>query len=334
MSTRAKKEKKKPHSTTTQNQVCSPNTSMASQHEDATSMASQQDDTTSIILQELRDFRRDNKSQLDDIKEEITRTNTRLDEAEERIVRAEDRLQNVEDIMQEMIRLQAQMEAKITDQESRARRENIRIYGINEEAENEFPNMIAFVEKLLGDNLDISDPTSLQIERAHRSLGTKPTSDEPPRSILVRFASFKVKDTILRNIWKKKGLVWRGAKVNVDNDYPPRIIQKRKEYGEARRILKDRGIKFKTGYPAKLRVDYKDGPKTYETVEEATRDMHERGFPIEIIKPPATLMGRLQQLTWQRKTRRTTRRSPTYKAKLQAFRRESSPVTDSGVTDD
>lgn len=265
MSTRAKKEKKELRSATIQNQARSPNTSMASLETEA----SQHEDTTSMILQELRDFRRDKKTQLDDIKEEIMKTNTRLDEAEERTVRAEDRLQNAEDIMLEMIKLQAQMEAKITDQESRSRRDNIRIYGIPEEAENEFPTMIEFVEKLLGDNLDITDAASLQIERAHRSLGPKPPSNASPRSILVKFASFRVKDTILSNIWQK-GLLWQGAKVNVDNDYPPRIIQKRKEYGEVRRILKDRGIKFNTVFPAKLRVKYTDGPKTYETVEEAT----------------------------------------------------------------
>lgn len=323
MSTKAKKNKKQLRSTTTQDQTnYSPNTSMASSEAEA----SQHPDTTSIILQELRDFRRDNKTQLEDIKEEITKTNIRLDEAEERIVKVEDRIQNTEDIILEMIKLQAQMEAKITDQESRLRRENIRIYGIPEEAENDSPSMIEFVEKLLGDNLVISDTPSLQIERAHRALGTKPPSTAPPRSILVKFASYRVKETILRNIWQKKGLNWQGQKVNVDNDYSPRIIQKRKEYAEVRGILKDRGIKFRTMFPARLQVKYTDGPKIYETVEEATHDMHERGFPVEIIKPPETLMERLRQLTWQKKSRRATGRIPTYRAKLQAFRRESSPA--------
>lgn len=287
--------------------------------------ANQQDDTTSMILQELRDFRRDNKTQLDDIKEEITKTNTRLDEAEERISKTEDRIQNMEDIVAEVIKLQEHLEAKITDQESRSRRENIRFYGIPEGAEDDSPSMIEFVEKLLGDNLGITDTTNFRIERAHRSLGTKPPPTAQPRSIVVKFASFRVKDTTLRDIWQKKGLDWQGSKVNADNDYPPRIIQKRKEYAEARRILKDRGIKFNTVFPSRLHVKYTDGPVTYETVEEATRDMHERGFPVEVIKPPETLMGRLRQLSWQKK-RRATDRTSTYRAKLQVFRRGSPPA--------
>lgn len=39
-----------------------------------------------LILWELRGFRRDNKQQLEDVKEEILKTNERLDEAEQRIM--------------------------------------------------------------------------------------------------------------------------------------------------------------------------------------------------------------------------------------------------------
>lgn len=222
MSTRAKKDKKKQRQTKIQNETernLSLNTSMDS-HEDEAS----QQDALGLILSELRDFRQDNKTQLHDIKEEITKTNTRLDEAEERIAKAEDRIQNTEEILSEMLKLQAQMEAKITDQESRSRRENIRIYGIPEEDEKEYPSIIEFVEKLLSDNLDISDIASLQIERAHRALGPQPPPNAQPRSILVKFSSFRTKETILRKTWQKKGLIWKEKRVNVDNDYPPRIL--------------------------------------------------------------------------------------------------------------
>lgn len=45
-------------------------------------------DMVSLILKELRDFHQDSKTQLEYIKEEITKTNTRLDKAEEKIVKA------------------------------------------------------------------------------------------------------------------------------------------------------------------------------------------------------------------------------------------------------
>ena len=63
-----------------------------------------------------------------EIKGEITKTNNRLEEAEDRIEKAEERLQNVEGVLSEMLKLHAQMETKLTEQESRSRRVNIRLW--------------------------------------------------------------------------------------------------------------------------------------------------------------------------------------------------------------
>uniref|UniRef100_A0A1A8IE85 Uncharacterized protein n=1 Tax=Nothobranchius kuhntae TaxID=321403 RepID=A0A1A8IE85_NOTKU len=66
------------------------------------------------------------------------------------------------------------MEAKLLDQEGRARRDNIRVYGIPEEAEgNDTPG---FLEKVLMESLDFPLDTALRIERAHRALAPKPTN--------------------------------------------------------------------------------------------------------------------------------------------------------------
>lgn len=45
-----------------------------------------------LILQELRSFCQENKEQLETIKEEIGKVNTRLDEAEGHIEKAEERI--------------------------------------------------------------------------------------------------------------------------------------------------------------------------------------------------------------------------------------------------
>lgn len=289
----------------------------------------------SLILQELREFRQDNKSQLKEIEGEIKKTNTRLGEAEDRIEKAEERIQNVEGVLSEMLKLHAQMEAKLTEQESRSRRENIRLYGIPEGAENDSATVTEFIEKLLGDNLDIADSTTLHIERAHRSLGPRPPPHAQPRSIVVKFASFRTKEMVLSRAWQKKGLMWDGHRINVDNDYPPRILQRRKEYAGVRKVLKERDIRFQTLFPARLRVKYQEGDRVYNTVEEATEDLAARGFNIVPIKQPESMMERLQQLSWQRSGRArrvdNVSRTPHFKERLQAYRREDPPQTmDSG----
>lgn len=51
------------------------------------------------ILMEIKDFRKENTQQFEEVKAEICKTNIRLEEAEGRIVDTEDRVQTVEDVV-------------------------------------------------------------------------------------------------------------------------------------------------------------------------------------------------------------------------------------------
>ena len=289
-----------------------------------------------LILQELRGFRQENKGQLETIREEIIKANTRLDEAEGRIEKAEERIQNTEDVITAMLKLHTKQEDKLLDLESRSRRENIRIYGVPEGSEKESTTMVSFVENLLREGLELThDMPDLQIERAHRSLGPQPPGDAPPRSIVIKCLSFKTKETILRKAWQKKGFTWQENRINLDHDYPPLILKKRREYTEIRKILKENRVQFQTLFPARLRVRHEDGTRTYETVEEASEDLLRRGYAVTTITtPPETLMEQVQRLSWTRVDRRAKKgpadRDQSYKKKLRAFRRSSPTPSGTG----
>ena len=90
------------------------------------------------ILQELRDFRRENGNVLRDIKGEMNATNKRVDEAENRISGAGEQVQVMEEALLEVLKLQERLEARFTDQEARSRRDNIRVHGIVEGAEEHY----------------------------------------------------------------------------------------------------------------------------------------------------------------------------------------------------
>lgn len=283
-----------------------------------------------MILQELRGFRQENKEHLETIREEIVKVNTRIDEAEERIEKAEERIQNSEDVIAAMLKLHIKLEDKVLDLESRSRRENMRIYGVPEGSEKESTTMVSFVENLFREGLGLPDDVpDLQIERAHRSVGPQPPADAPPRSIIIKFLSFKTKETLLRKAWQRKGFSWQDNHINLDHDYPPLILKKRREYTEIRKVLKENKVQFQTLFPARLRVRHEDGTKTYDTVEEASEDLLRRGYAVTPIAPPETLMEQVQQLSWRRVDRRARKGAPkagresSYKEKLRTFRRVS-----------
>lgn len=286
------------------------------------------------ILMEIKDFRKENAQQFEDVKAELCKTNARLEEAECRILDTEERVQTMEDIVIELLQLQSKLQSQLTDQEGRSRRNNIRIYGVNEDEEKSAPTMIDFVENLLREKLQLPPTLDLHIERAHRALTTAPPAGVPPRSIIARFMSFKTKDEILRKAWQMKGFQWKGKQINLDHDYAPDVLKQRQAYTESKRILKQRGIRFQTPFPAKLRVFFPDGTKLYSNAEEATEDMAERGFPVRVLKQPETLTARIKKLTWSTK-RKPREQSPTpeepgqagtssIKERLQQFRRDTS----------
>ncbi|KAK1904469.1 LINE-1 type transposase domain containing protein 1 [Dissostichus eleginoides] len=159
-----------------------------------------------LILKELRDFRKDSSQQLNGIKEDINKINKRMEEAEERIDAAETRINSWEEVVSGLVKLQVQTEAKLTDLEGRTRRENVRIYGVEEGAEAMTTSVIAFVEELLIKGLELP-PSTLQIERAHHALGPKPPAEASPRSLVVKCSSFKMKEDLLAFNLDKMGFL-------------------------------------------------------------------------------------------------------------------------------
>ena len=111
------------------------------------------------ILNEICEFRRDNRAQLSNIKQELKRANDRLDKVEGRVDETETVLQATSTLVKRLTLCQTSLEARLIDQEARARRDNLRIYGIPEDKEG--PDMAGFPDKLLKTSLN------LPRERAH-----------------------------------------------------------------------------------------------------------------------------------------------------------------------
>lgn len=61
--------------------------------------------------------------------------------------------------------------------------------------------MAEFVEKLLRTELKLSEDTDLQIQHVHRALAQKPNPNLPPRSIVVNFQQYSIKEMVIQKAW-------------------------------------------------------------------------------------------------------------------------------------
>merc|ERR1712131_159810 len=194
------------------------------------------------------------------------------------------------------------LRAKVTDVEARSRRSNLRCFGVREGAEGE--NVAEFMTELIKGEFDSLREVDLGIQRCHRALGPKPDVGATPRSIVMFFQDFRIKEKVLTEAWKKgKEGRYRGNRLYFDHDYPAETLEKRKEYAPIRKCLSENKIKFSTPPPAKMKVFFKEGTETYTSAEEAREKLTAKGFTID--EPPTARRGAApatgtRRNTWQR----------------------------------
>ncbi|KAK1904344.1 LINE-1 type transposase domain containing protein 1 [Dissostichus eleginoides] len=144
-------------------------------------------------------------------------------------IHMEDWSAGAKDVICQALAAQESIQAKLTDLESRARRNNMRIYGIPEDIEGD--SVQQFIENFIKTELSLTD-TELGIQRCHRALGPKPPQNANPRSVLIYFLEYRIKELVLRSAWKKKEVYLNGTRVYFDQDYPAEIQKKRKAYAQ------------------------------------------------------------------------------------------------------
>ena len=210
----------------------------------------------------------------------LTEIATHTDDLEQRNTEAENRVSVTEDshakygrVLRYLLRRKADLTSKCDDTENRLRRNNIRLYGIPEESEKD--GMIDFVIHFLRSSVKLPEGLELKVERAHRALGPKPRGAAPPRSIIVCFLDFQVKQTVLQQAWKQRNVQFEGHTIYFDQDYSSEVQRKRKK-------LKEKNIKAQTLYPAQLKISLESGTRVFATLLEAQPTLKDLGVDIAL----------------------------------------------------
>lgn len=152
----------------------------------------------------------------------------------------------------------ARLKAKVTDLESRSRRQNIRILGLPESIESGRPT--EFFSKLLYEVFGKDAlPSQPEIDRAHRSLASKPAPRQRPRPVIIRLRRYQTKDLLIREARQRGKLEYHGQPVRVVEDYSPEILNQRAEYKDVMAELYKLGLKPALLYPARLRLTLSSG---------------------------------------------------------------------------
>lgn len=95
------------------------------------------------------------------------------------------------------------------------------------------------------------------IDRAHRTLRSRPQDGEPPRPFVIRVHFFHVHNDILRRLGEASSLLYKGKRVSIFANYTTAVAKKRASFGAVKRRACT-GVKFGLIYLAVLRLTLPD----------------------------------------------------------------------------
>ncbi|TKS65862.1 LINE-1 retrotransposable element ORF1 protein [Collichthys lucidus] len=207
---------------------------------------------TEGVKSEIVGLRQEINGKLDKLATEVQGLSDRVEETETCVGQMEDWAEDATRTLLTCLEQQRYLQQKVIDLESRSRRNNVRVFGVAEGEEGD--SMMQFIVNI--------------IKSAH------------PRPIIVNFQEFSTKEMVLREAWKKGKILVGNRALHFDHDYASEIVKKRKEYNDIKKALKESGIHFQTPY-TRMRIHWDSGVHTYNSAQEARRDLKKRGFQIE-----------------------------------------------------
>lgn len=196
---------------------------------------------------------------------------------EERLTEAEGRISDVEDSTQQLLHSREQqgkriedLWSRVEDLENRSRRNNVRLLGLKEGIEGD--NLIECVGKILSEGLGINiDDKEFEIERAHRSPGSPPNEDQPPRLVMVRFLRSTGRDKVLKAARESGGAGWSGCSISLFPDMTKALAERRKTFATAKQLLRDKNVTFRLIFPATLKFTWKGKNRKFDVATEAVK---------------------------------------------------------------
>ena len=238
---------------------------------------------TAAILAEIRTFRQEVNGQLEtltlsmtEIQQSVSGLRTRMDEVENRVGENENGCALNQRLLGYLLRRERQLEERCELLETASRRNNIRVFNVVEDSET--GDTVKWGEKFIKELLNLPPETELRLERMHRSLVKKPGPTATPRSFVARFLDFQTKQDVLMKAWSMKELKYKDRRIGFDNDYPPAVQRRRKEYSEIKQQLKAKNITFKSRHPSRLLVELPGGTKVFSSAWEAAEGLASMGI--------------------------------------------------------
>lgn len=182
----------------------------------------------------------------------------------------ENRLTHTEEGIVDLRKRLKMAELKGEDLENRSRRDNIRVRGLEEESEG--PDLDAFMVGLFSTLLGEEAP-AVSLERVHRVGPRRLGGARPPRDVLAKFSSFKVKEKILQKARTMDTISFQNATCTLYQDVAQATLQRRHQFRPVTTFLRDKHVKYRWTFPFGIVFQWNNKSCHYEEVADAVANL-------------------------------------------------------------
>lgn len=159
------------------------------------------------------------------------------------------------------------LKAKVADLEDRSCRNNLKIRGIPESVPPE--DLRSYVQSIFKEVLPEISTKDFEIDRIHRLPKPKHLPDKIPRDVLLRVHFFQIKEDFMKKSRNSQVISEKYPHLQFFSDVSQFTISFRRRFATVTKVLRDRNIPYRWGYPSKLIVHKDKTDFSITTLEQA-----------------------------------------------------------------
>ena len=200
---------------------------------------------------------------INEIKNTLEATNSRIMEAEDRISEVENRMIEINESERKKEKPIKRNEDNLRDLWDNVKHPNIRITEVPEEEDKKKDYEKIFEEIIVENFPKMGKEIVTQVQETQRVPNRINPRQNTPRHILIKLTKIKHKEQILKAATEKQQITHKGIPIRITADLSTETLQARREWQDILKVMKENNLLPRLLYPARMSFKYEGQIKSF-----------------------------------------------------------------------
>ena len=198
---------------------------------------------------------------INEIKNTLEGTNSRITEAEDRISEVEDKMVEINEAERKKEKRIKRNEDNLRNLWDNVKSPNIRIIGVPEDKKKSHEKIL---EEIIAEHFPkMGKEIVTQVQETQRVPNRIDQRRNTPRHILIKLTKIKHKEQILKAAREKQQITHRGIPIRITADLSIETLQAGREWQDILKVMKENNLQLRLLYPARISFRYEGEFKSF-----------------------------------------------------------------------